>query len=270
MEKPVYKLVASDLDSTMITDKLEIPAANIIAVERARRTGCHVVICSGRATDSIMPFEQRLGLIGEGCYGISFNGGVVYETATRAKVRDIRLGRNIALEILKELEDCEVCPLAYVGDKIYVVHENDFVRRYVHYVKIPCEAVESFSEIEGEISLVKVVENMEKLMLINEQFSRCSNASFNKFFSSEFLLEFSAKGATKGEALLFLADLMGVPAPQTIAIGDNLNDITMFETAGLGVAVSNGHSELKALADYVTSRHCSEGAVAEVIERYIL
>ncbi|MCL2853153.1 MAG: Cof-type HAD-IIB family hydrolase [Defluviitaleaceae bacterium] len=270
MDRTVYKLVASDLDSTMITETLELPGENIAAVERARRSGCHVVICSGRSTASIMPYEERLGLVAEGCYGISFNGGIVYETVTRKKIRDIRLGSDIAIEILDELVDGGVNPWIYAGDDLYVVKETEWVREYAQRVKTSFRVVESFKEIGDEISKLLVVDYPERLLKIDEQFSKRAGGRYNQFFSAEFLFEFTAKSATKGDALVFLADYLGIPISQTIAIGDNLNDVHMIEAAGFSVAVRNGRDELKALADYVTERNCAQGAVAEVIEKFVL
>ena len=270
MDRPEYKLVASDLDSTMITDTLKLPEANIAAVRRARQTGCHFVICSGRSTASIMPYEERLGLVAEGCYGISFNGGIVYETVTRSKVRDIRLGNEIAMKILDELLDFGVNPWTYAGDQMYVVRETEWVHEYVRHVKTNFKLVGSFREIEDEISKVQVADYPDRLRQIEARFTKGAGGNYNMFFTADFLFEFTAKNATKGTALIFLADLLGIPVSQTIAIGDNLNDVHMIEAAGFSVAVRNARDELKALADYVTRRNCAEGAVAEVIEKFVL
>ena len=270
MDRPAYRLVASDLDSTLITDTMKLPSVNISAVERARGLGCHFLICSGRATASIMPYEERLGLIAEGCYGISFNGGIVYETATRRYIRDIRLGSDIAMEILGELLELGVNPWAYVGDQLYVECETVWTREYVRRVKTSCNLISSFKDIEGDISKVLVADFPERLRQVEPYFAKRIGGRYNMFPSGDYLLEFTAQSATKGDALMFVAELLGVPPHQTIAIGDNLNDMHMIKAAGLSVAVANGRAELKEEADYVTMRSCQDGAVAEVIEKFVL
>ncbi|MCL2617478.1 MAG: Cof-type HAD-IIB family hydrolase [Defluviitaleaceae bacterium] len=270
MEKHTYRLVASDLDSTLITEELRLPQANIDAVRKARAKGCHFAICSGRSSASILQYEEQLGLMEQGCYGISFNGGIVYETPTRNKIRDIRLGNELALEISDELQDFGTNPWIYAGDMLYVVDDNKWVKEYVRRVRTTYTLVESFREIEDEVSKVIVVDSNERLLQLEARFADRLGGRYNGFFSADFLFEFTAKTATKGSALLYLAEYLGIPAAQTIGIGDNLNDVHMIQAAGLSVAVKNGRQELKDMADYVTERDCGEGAVAEVLEKFVL
>ena len=271
MRENIYKLVASDLDSTLITDTLLLPEKNAAAVARARSLGCHFVVCSGRSTRTIAQYEEQLGLMAEDCYGISFNGSTVYETLTRARIRDIRLGNGLAMNILDELMGCNVNPWVFVGDDMYVARSAQWVDEYARHVKTTYTVVNSFREIDGEISKIVIADYPAKLQKLDEHFSaRDGNNSYSRFFSVDFLLEFTALEATKGTALVFLADYLGIPISQTIAIGDNLNDVPMIQAAGLSVAVNNGRDELKALADYVTERDCGQGAVAEVLEKFVL
>ena len=89
-------------------------------------------------------------------------------------------------------------------------------------------------------------------------------------YSSNRYLEFNARGVNKGAGLMRLADMLGVPREQTIAIGDNYNDLSMVEAAGLGVLMANAPEELKPRADYVTHDDNDAGGVAEVIEKFVL
>jgi len=270
MSELSYNLLASDLDSTMITETLTLPAVNIAAVERARNAGCHVAICSGRATNSLLYYEEQLGLIGEGCYGISFNGSIVYETDTRKVIRDIRLGDSLAMDIIERLADYGANPWIYVGDELYVTKATEWAREYARHVKTKFTVVDSFRGLDGEITKVQVADLRPNLEKLDEHFLALDDSRYNNFFTADFLYEFTAQDATKGKALAFLANRLGVPIAKTIAIGDNLNDVHMIQTAGLSVAVNNARHELKALADYVTRRDCGQGAVAEVIEKFVL
>ncbi|MCL2616756.1 MAG: Cof-type HAD-IIB family hydrolase [Defluviitaleaceae bacterium] len=270
MPEPIYKLIASDLDSTLITESLTLPEINAAAVARARQAGCHFVVCSGRATRSIEKYEEQLGLMAEDCYGISFNGSVVYNTITRKAIRDVRLGNALAMEIVDELMSQGVIPWVHVGDDLFIVEEDEWVREYARRVKVPYTKIGSFREISGEISKVQVAGYQHNLQKLDTHFNALADTRYNSFFTAEFLYEFTAKHATKGEALVFLADYLGIPISQTIAIGDNLNDVHMIQSAGLGIAVNNARAELKALAGYITQRNCEQGAVAEVIEKFVI
>src|SRR5438552_3098682 len=93
--------------------------------------------------------------------------------------------------------------------------------------------------------------------------------SINAVFSEDTFLEILPQGSSKGAALEFVAQHLGIPLSEIIAVGDNLNDLEMIRTAGLGVAMGNAPPELRAQAGYVTSTN-DEGGLAEVIERFIL
>src|SRR5438876_758942 len=93
--------------------------------------------------------------------------------------------------------------------------------------------------------------------------------SINSVFSEDTFLEILPQGSSKGAALEFVAQHLGIPLSEIIAVGDNLNDLEMIRTAGLGVAMGNAPPELRAQAGYVTSTN-DEGGLAEVIERFIL
>ena len=85
--------------------------------------------------------------------------------------------------------------------------------------------------------------------------------------SASVLVEISPRSDDKGEALKFIANYFGIDISSTVAIGDNLNDLSMIKAAGIGVAVGNATKELKDAADYVSVTN-DEGAVAKIIEKF--
>ena len=88
-------------------------------------------------------------------------------------------------------------------------------------------------------------------------------------YSSNRYIEFNQKGVTKGDGLRRLAAMLGVDMKDTIAIGDNFNDLSMIKAAGLGVGVANTAESMKAECDHITAATCQESAVSEVIEQFI-
>ena len=89
-------------------------------------------------------------------------------------------------------------------------------------------------------------------------------------YSSNRYIEFNHKGVNKGAGLKKLADLLHIDIQDTIAIGDNYNDLSMIKDAGLGVGVQNAAPGIKTDCDYITTATCEEGAVCEVIEKFVL
>ena len=88
-------------------------------------------------------------------------------------------------------------------------------------------------------------------------------------FSSDRYIEFNKSGVSKGRGLEILAEKLGVDIADTIAIGDNFNDLSMIKKAGLGVGVANCAAGIKGDCDYITRATCDESAIAEVIDRFI-
>ena len=89
-------------------------------------------------------------------------------------------------------------------------------------------------------------------------------------YSSNRYMEVNRKGVNKGVGLQSLCNITGIDIAETIAIGDNYNDLSMIKAAGLGVGVANTVEAMKPKCDYITEADCDEGAVGEVIEKFIL
>ena len=92
----------------------------------------------------------------------------------------------------------------------------------------------------------------------------------NCFFSRSEYLEYCPKDTDKGSGLRYISKFLNIPMENTVAVGDERNDIPMIQAANIGVAVKNGHEDLKKAADYITEHDNEHGAVAEVIEKFIL
>jgi hypothetical protein len=106
----------------------------------------------------------------------------------------------------------------------------------------------------------------DKLKLYNALKDKIGD-EFDVTYSADVLVEVSPKYDNKGTALKFLADYYNIPIEKTVAIGDNLNDLSMIQAAGVGVAVSNGTDSLKEQADFIAVSN-EEGAVAQVINKF--
>lgn len=269
MKNLKYKLVTSDLDATIVSHSQKESPKNKVAIQKVRNMGVNFVISSGRNQFSIKPFEEKYGLNEKGCYGIAFNGGVVYEADTGKILRDIRLDKNVALDIIKELKTMTVATWVFVGNDLYLTEFTEWAQRYSHTIDKYIE-IEDLAKIEGEISKVIVSDERHILEGVQSHFNKKDSPFYTTVFSAENLLEFVPPTVNKGEGLKFLANHLGIDLSETIAIGDNFNDIEMIRMAGIGVAVANGRKEVKVIADYVTENPCEDGAVAEALSKFII
>ena len=175
-----------------------------------------------------------------------------------------------AVEIYKTAKKYGVDIQIYRDDRLIVENISERVKAYIDKLSAEYTVVDSIEEYDGKISKILLNGPNELLLKIEKEIKHKLNGKFNCFFSNPNYLEFTGIGSTKGEALASLAKDLGVDISETIAMGDSFNDISMVKAAGLGVAVRNAVQPLKDEADYITKATNDEGAVAEVINRYIL
>ena len=165
-----------------------------------------------------------------------------------------------------------MCIHVYTIDTVYVYNfvqgERDFLKGRMEVVEVPDKTLD-FLRGQEIVKCLYMNTDHAYLEKIARELSDITGDT-DVSYSSNRYLEFNKKGVNKGAGLRKLAELLGVDMRDTIAIGDNYNDITMIEAAGLGVGVQNTVEELKPRCDYVTRATCDESAAAEVINRFIL
>jgi Cof subfamily protein (haloacid dehalogenase superfamily) len=157
----------------------------------------------------------------------------------------------------------------YLDKKIYVNKITDVIEEYMLKDGVYCEAAGRLDEfLKCEPTKILIIGNPNYFAPYIEQLQKQINTSLNYVFSEHNYLEILPEAASKGNALKKFAESVSIPIEQTIAIGDNLNDLSMIKAAGLGVAVENAQDEVKKCADYITKGNDDEG-VAEVIYKVI-
>ncbi len=268
-----YKMIVSDLDETLLNSDRKVAARNVEAIKRARELGVKFVPATGRGYISIRGTLEEIGLRDmENEYVISFNGGAITENKGERLLYFQGISFEKAEELFSRGLSYDVCMHVYTKDKVYVYRLN---QDESDYVKGRMEMQEFFTDdlhfLRGQ-EIVKVIYvNTDWHYLKNiEDDLRDITGDLDVSYSSNRYIEFNQKGVNKGSGLLFLADLLGIRPEETIAVGDNFNDLSMICAAGLGVGVQNTVPDLKPLCDVVTDATCDDGAIGEVIEKYVL
>ena len=266
-----YKLIISDYDNTLTDKNNRVPNEVKRAISKYVECGGIFTVCTGRMLRSIIPIVKKLGLKGL----VVANQGIVIADIESGKL--LKNGGMTAQEtalICRTIEKLNQSINLYSGDNFYSdLPKND--KRLKKYEKIV--QVKSI-HVDGKMSEFAQNSNLtyQKVALLvahddRQRIFKTLNAELGDRFdvtcSASVLVEVSPYGETKGKAVEFLADYFGVPIEKTIAVGDNLNDLSMIEVAGLGVCVGNGVEELKHAADYI-SLSSSEGGIAQIIARY--
>lgn len=271
----MYKLMLSDLDETLLVNH-HVPDYNVEAIRKARQKGLKFVPATGRAYNMIPEILTELDAYDKvGEYSICFNGGLIVEN----KNNKILHFQGISFEQTKELfelgRNYDVCLMIFTVNMCYMFNADpDEVARKTAQ-KAPFKVIEGYDIdfIKGE-KIAKILyekRDMPYLKNIEKELEEdIKRIQVSASYSSSRYLELNAIGVDKGFGLRWLANHLGVEIEETIAIGDNYNDVAMIKEAGLGVAVTCAEDDIKELAQYVTEKDYDQGAVKEVIEKFVL
>lgn len=269
----MYKLIACDLDETLLSADRTVSQRNIEAIRKADAIGVKFVPATGRGYRSVQGTLAELGLQNrDGEYVISFNGGAITENRGNRLLQFTGIPFETAAELFRRGLGYDVCIHVYTKDTVYVYR---FWQEEADYLAGRMEVTEIFEpniDFLADQEIVKVLYTNTDYAYLKQIESDLKDVTedLDVSFSANRYIEFNAKGVNKGAGLRALAEMLGVQPEETIAIGDNFNDLTMIEAAGLGVGVRNAVKDLKPLCDYVTDATSDEDAVAEVIEKFVL
>lgn len=272
------KLIATDMDGTFLNDEKTAPEENIRALEACAARGIEIVPATGRTIFAIPDEIKNLPGVR---YAITTNGAMIVDLQEGTVISSCRMSRETAVKIMEMARDCEddIMYDAYVEGIGYT--SEYFWEHLDHYATSPGIAGlirktrravpdhiayvrECGTDIE-KINLFFV--DMEARARMRERLLKMPEISVTSAIPEN--LEINAAGASKGGALLRLADYLGIHIEETMAFGDGENDLSMIQTAGCGVAMGNAEELVKASADYITATN-NQAGVAAAIQRFIL
>jgi Cof subfamily protein (haloacid dehalogenase superfamily) len=267
----MYKLIALDMDGTLLTSDKTISQRTQQAIAQARKQGVKVVLASGRPLDGMQAKIDELDITGENEFVVYFNGSMV---------KEIRSGKLIHSAIISGRDAKRVANLArefggychaFSTELGLITPElNEFTDIEANINQIPV-TVKDFDELEDAHPIIKVmiVADPDTLTRISQTLPAQYREEFTVVQSAPIFLEFLNKESNKGVGVKAIADHMGISAESVICMGDAENDHHMIEYAGLGVAMENAMEETKAIADHITLSNNDDG-VAAVIEAFVL
>ncbi|MDR1469654.1 MAG: Cof-type HAD-IIB family hydrolase [Spirochaetaceae bacterium] len=266
-----FRLIALDLDDTLLRSDLSISFRTRNAIRRAAQEGVSIVLASGRVPHALDSFSRILGLHKRDGYLICGNGTIITESRTGKVVYESLLPKNAAL-VAFDLADAEGFPVQlYDDDVMYISRRNEFTNYDQKLTGMRQVVVSNFRSmveagahkliIPGDPMILKPLEDILRAYLDTE---------VTLFTSKPYFLEILPPNIDKGTALAFVAQRLLVPREEVFAIGDSMNDEAMLRWAGCGVAMANSDPRIKNLAALITERTNDDDGVAEVIERYVL
>ena len=264
MQPVVPRLVATDLDGTIVRSDGTVSDRTIAALAAVEAAGVPFVMVTGRPIRWMPDIAEKTGHRG---LAICANGALTYDLHTETIVRSALLTPEAALQVALALREA-VPGIAFAVERLTdgFAHEPHYVPRWDSTdprTQAPLEAL-----LSGDV--VKLLARHEGLGsddLLAAATAAVTAGATLTHSSSDGLLEISAEGVSKATGLAAFALDLGITAEQAVAFGDMPNDLPMITWAGHGVAVANAHPEVLAIADEVTASNDDDG-VARVLERW--
>ena len=262
------KLLATDLDGTLLRGGQPVSAGNIAAARAAAQAGKIVTIATGRMYRAALPIAEALGLE---VPIITYNGALIKSTSGKI-YHEQYLDEDICRQITDFAAERGWYLQTYSGDRLYYSDYSEFSKRYENSQKIIGENI-------GYAGMRKKVEKMYKMLIIPPdpavtqdwmaQLTAEFGGSMTLTQSAGDFIEIISPGVSKASALVKLAELMDIDISETMAIGDADNDLPMLRAAGFSVAMGNATEEVKAVTDAVTG-NCDDDGWAQAVYKYVL
>ncbi len=270
-----FKMVVMDMDYTLLNKEKEVSERNKEALRKAEEKGIHLVVATGRIYVSAKFYADLLNIKTP---IIASNGAIIKDGKTDEIIFKSVLVDELALEMIHLCKEKGLYCHLFSEDTVYTEKIVNISSRYNEWNKsledkdkIKIEVVSRLEDlIKSGIGLVKAVvvdNNEDAIRDIRNSLNATDIASVSQSLIGN--MEVMNKGVSKGNAIKILCNLYDINKEDVIAIGDNENDISMIEYAGMGIAMANASECLKEKADYITGDYLDDG-VAQAIEKFVL
>lgn len=259
-----YRLVALDLDDTLLDSRQELSERNERAVRSVLKKGASVVLASGRIHSSAQRFADKLNLDAP---IISCNGAMVRTSRSNEIWLDESIPGELCIPVMDYCEQHNLQLNYYRDNVVYSKEYTSWLELYHKRTKVPLKLIPDFyAQLRGLSSTkLVIVDSPERTDALAPVFREMFGERLYITKTTDEYLEFMPPQANKGAALRLVAERLGVDMAETLAFGDGLNDIPLLQAAGLGVAVGNAKPALKAVAGRVIGHH-DEDSVGAALE----
>lgn len=266
----MYKLIALDMDGTLLNEAKEITKENYNAIQEAKANGKKVILATGRPLAGVQRYLEHLDLVSDEDYVVAFNGALVQKTKSGEIISKTPLSMADYKYLYETSQNLGVHIHALTDSYVTTPVNNEYTKIEAEINQIPI-IEKQLSEIGEDETIVKVmfIDDPEKLDRAIENMPKEINEKYTVLRSMPFFLEFLDKRVNKGYGVSQVTRALGIGSEQVICVGDAGNDVDMIEYAGLGVAMGNAFEEVKEIANYVTLSNEDSG-VAHVIKKFMI
>lgn len=262
-----YRLVAFDLDDTLLLPSGELSPRSLNAVRQLHGRGAIIALASGRMLANMLPVAERLGF--ESAI-VSFNGAQVNLSASQPPLFHCPVPPALAGRVIDFAFERDLHLHFYHDNRLYANRVDDWQARLYHeQTGAHLELESHFDRLRGlPATKLLIADEAERIKVLLDECSGLFGDELTLTRSKPIYLEFLHPSVNKGEGFKALCRHLEVPLENTAAFGDGYNDREMLQAAGLAVVVKNGIEEIKALANCVCASNTEDG-VAQVLEEWL-
>lgn len=259
------KLIAVDLDGTLLNSEHQIPTSHLKALKTASERGIKVIIATGKTAYSADGVYAQLGfrtagVFSQGLLIYDHRGELTYEGA---------LPNAVSREIVRYSLQSDTPFVAYKHKEIHALTPSTMDQLLVDFHEPPARYFGTPEKLFAQLPFQKILIHGERERLLAERpklqtrfGDRC-----DLVFGNPVMLEFVPKGSSKGDGVSRLLAQLGIHPDEIIAFGDGENDLEMIKMAGVGVAMQNGIPELRHTADFVTTSN-DDGGISHALHQF--
>lgn len=270
------RLIAFDLDGTLLNSDKQLSKENAAALERAAGEGIEIVPATGRFYKGMPEAVRGLSCVN---YVITVNGAQVYDVKLDKSVCGSEIPWERAVEVMKRLDGLDVIYDCYQSGWGFITQEfYDKAEQYAAHIhslemikKLRTPVPELKAYLKEQALGVQKIQIFFRDMELRKEMLKALPEEFSDLVVTTSIvnnIEINSREATKGTALEKLAAYLDIPLSQTMAFGDDTNDVSMLKAAGVGIAMENAYEEVKQAADFVTD-DCNSSGVAKAINRFL-
>lgn len=286
----MLKMIASDMDGTLLNNQLVIPEDNIKAIKLAQEKGVHFLVATGRSHTEARPVLEAAGI---NCPMITANGAQGFDTEGN-NLFTIGFSEQVSRDLILKLEENDLYFEIATTEGFFSTNRSQREANSKRFLQahqpeltpeaidalaaqqlehFPVQFINSFQELfhkEGVAILKFIIFGHDDLTLLEkiaEELATIGDLAITSSFKGN--IEITHSDAQKGLALTKYAASLGISLEQTMALGDNFNDLSMLTRVGYSVAMGNAEPEIKAIATYETDSNDNSG-VAQAIQRFLL
>lgn len=262
------RLVALDLDGTLISSTLRVSAAVKAAIARAREGGVVFTMATGRMFAAARPFAQAIGIEGP---IVCYQGAATYVVSSGERIAHVPLPVRVGEDVLRRAGRDGIRALGYFEDALYTEVDDAYTQAYTRLARVDAHVVGPLWDFFRARPTTKIncITEPERAGAYAEALRAAFGDRAYVTRSQPEFVEVIDAGVDKGRALAEVARSYGVGLGETMAVGDSWNDVPLLSAAGFAVAMGTAPPELRARADAVVAGVDDDG-VAEAIERFVL